>query len=50
MTDFPEVDLLEERDRAEEFCSLLIANGYVPVADYRDLLYNPDLRELVERR
>lgn len=50
MTDFPDVDLFEERDRAEEFCSLLISNGYVPVADYRDLLYNPELRELVERR
>ena len=50
MTEFSDVNLFEERDRAEEFCSLLISNGYVPVAEFRDLLYNEDLRELVERR
>ena len=40
MSEFPDISLFEERDRAEEFCSLVLANGYVPVSDFRDLLYN----------
>src|SRR5210317_815684 len=50
MSEFPDISLFEERDRAEEFCSLVLSNGYVPVADFRDLLYNEELREIVERR
>lgn len=50
MSEFGNISLFEERDRAEEFCSLVISNGYVPVADFRDLLYNEELREIVERR
>lgn len=50
MTEYAEEDLFTERDRSEEFCSLLLSNGYVPVAEFRDLLYNEDLRHIVERR
>lgn len=39
-----------ERDRAQEICSLLIANGYAPKETFRDLLYDEDLRALVEHR
>ncbi len=50
MSEFEDSNLFDERDRAQEFCSILLANGYVPVADFRDLLYNEELREVVERR
>jgi hypothetical protein len=48
----PETDLalFAERDRAQEVCSLLLANGYAPTADFRDLLYDEELRQRVERR
>ena len=48
----PETDLalFAERDRAQEICSLLLANGYAPTADFRDLLYDEELRQRVERR
>lgn len=50
MTDMNNLDLFAERDRAEEFCSLIIANGYVPMDDFRDVLYNENLRREIEQR
>jgi len=40
----------QERDRVQEICSLLIANGYAPATEFRDLMYDEDLRERVELR
>ena len=42
--------LFSERDRAQEVCSLLLSNGYAPLANFRDLLYDEELRHRVERR
>lgn len=39
-----------ERDRVQEICSILIANGYVHAGEFRDLMYDEDLRERVELR
>ena len=45
-----EENLFTERDRAQEVCSILISNGYAPLADFRDLLYDENLRYEVEKR
>ncbi len=37
-------------ERVQEICSLLIANGFLPVQKFRDLLYNESLRRQVEAR
>lgn len=39
-----------KRGRAEEICSLLLANGYIRKESFRDLLFDEDLREEVEQR
>jgi hypothetical protein len=38
------------RDRAQEICSMLIANGCMPKESCRDLFYDEDLRANVEQR
>lgn len=38
------------RDRTEEICSVLIANGYVHKDEFRDLLFDEHLREAVGMR
>lgn len=40
----------EREERVKEVCSLLIANGFVRVDDFRDLRYNEELRAQVEER
>jgi hypothetical protein len=40
----------QERDRVQEICSVLIANGYAATSEFRDLMYDEDLRERVELR
>jgi hypothetical protein len=39
-----------EKDRVQEICSLLIANGYAPKAHFPDLLYDEELRQRIENR
>ncbi len=50
MSDLPDTDLFSERDRAQEVCSILLSNGYAPVAEFRDLLLDENLRWQVEKR
>ncbi len=50
MSDNYQESLFAERDRAQEVCSILVANGYAPVTEFRDLLYDEELRQRVERR
>jgi hypothetical protein len=38
------------RDRVQEICSMLIANGYVHKDEFRDLLFDEHLREAVSMR
>jgi len=38
------------RDRVQEICSILIANGYVHKDEFRDLLFDEHLREAVSMR
>ncbi len=50
MSDTYQETLFTDRDRAQEVCSILLSNGYAPVAEFRDLLYDEELRQRVERR
>ncbi|MCJ8330089.1 MAG: hypothetical protein HRT89_12390 [Lentisphaeria bacterium] len=50
MSEFGTDSLFSARDRAQEICSILMSNGYAPVNEFRDLLYDELLRNEVERR
>ncbi|MCH2175066.1 MAG: hypothetical protein MK193_05000 [Lentisphaeria bacterium] len=51
MSDFNNTEgLFADRDRAEEICSMLLANGYTKINDFRDLVYDVELRQDVEKR
>lgn len=39
-----------EKDRVQEICALLIANGYAPKAFFPEMLYDEELRQRVENR